>query len=74
MTTAWYKITAYNTQARYGYGSEAEAAKLCEILNSGREINVYSFEVVEDAEEIARLESDQVWANLEDELAAIDAE
>lgn len=52
----WFKFTAYNSQAVYGIGTEAEADKYCDILNSKREINVYSWREL-DGEAAKRLDS-----------------
>ena len=67
----WHKFTAYNSQAQYGYGTEKEAEKYADFLNRNREINVYGFAVVNEAEQLANLESDDAGFNLNDCLAAI---
>lgn len=71
-----YKFTAYNSQALYGWGNEAEADAYATHLNRDREINVYGFAEVVDEDEVAKLDAgygDQI--NLGDELIAIrDAE
>ena len=61
----WYEFTAYNTGDVYGYGSEEEAEKYCDLLNKDREINVYGYAVAEGKD------SDYCdeWNNLEDNLA-----
>ncbi len=45
---ATYKFTAYNSQALYGYGTEAEAEAYANYLNRDREINVYGYEAMAD--------------------------
>jgi hypothetical protein len=71
MTEAWYRISTYNTQALYGFGTEAEAEKYVDILNEGRDMNIYSAERLtsEEAAEL-RLEDNTEAFNLDDELAA----
>lgn len=67
-----YKFTAFNSQARYGWGCETEADAFADHLNRNREINCYGFAEVIDADEIAKLEAgygDQI--NLGEELIAI---
>jgi hypothetical protein len=39
---SFYKITAYNAQALYFWGSEADCDRYVDWLNRDREINVYS--------------------------------
>lgn len=68
---SWYKLSAWNQQDRYGYGTREEAEQMCDILNADREINQYSAEVVDDPEQVAKLEADQEWSNFEDEFAAM---
>lgn len=63
----WYEFTAYNSEAIYGFGTEAEAAKYCDHLNKDREINVYAASPAEGDDS----EYCDTWNNLEDELAAI---
>lgn len=65
-----YKFTAYNTQAMFGWGDEAEAERFCEHLNKSREINVYSFAEVTDADEIKQRDGEGV--NLADALTEIE--
>lgn len=62
----WYEFTAYNSEAIYGYGTEAEAAEYCERLNKDRDINVYSYDVAPGSDE----DYCDHWNNLEDELSA----
>lgn len=66
---AWYKFTAYNTQARYGYGTEAQAERYVDLLNKGRDINVYAYAQITDADEIANLENGDTGFNLDDALS-----
>jgi hypothetical protein len=42
---ATYSFTAYNSEAQYGYGTEAEAYQYLDFLNRDREINLYEMEV-----------------------------
>lgn len=70
-----YKFHAYNTQAMYGWGDDAEADAYCDFLNRNREINVYSWTEITDTEDIARHESNGEGVNLDDALIEIaDAE
>lgn len=66
-----YKFTAYNTQAMYGWGDDAKADAYCDFLNRGREINVYSWTEVTDAEEIAGHDANGEGVNLADALQEI---
>ena len=66
-----YKFSAYNTQAMYGWGDEAEAAAYCEHLNRDREINVFSYGEITDADEIAKHEHNAEGVNLGDALSDI---
>jgi hypothetical protein len=72
-----YRFGAYNTEAVYGWGAENEADKYCDFLNRKREINVYGFEEVTDANEIATRDEQGDGVNLADaliEIAENDAE
>lgn len=70
----WYKFTAYNSEARYGFGTEAEASAYAEYLNRDREINCYAPHVVAGAELIHALENDRDdGVNIDDELREIAA-
>lgn len=51
----WWVFTAYNSQAHYGFGTEAEADAYSDILNRKREINVYGYEAVEDEDALLNL-------------------
>lgn len=44
----WWIFTAYNSQAHFGFGTEAEADAYSDILNRKREINVYGYEAADD--------------------------
>ena len=66
-----YKFTAYNSQTLYGWGSDAEADAYCDHLNRNREINVYSWAVITDADEIALRDDGETGVILADELQAI---
>ena len=37
----WYEFTAFNSQSHYGFGTQAEAHKYCDLINRNREVNVY---------------------------------
>lgn len=49
----WFKFSAYNSQAIYGYGTEQEADAYCDRLNRNREINVYGAEEITDPDTLA---------------------
>lgn len=66
-----YKFTAYNSQAMYGWGNDAEADTYCDRLNRDREINVYSHSAITDADEIAEHDSNAEGVNLADALQEI---
>lgn len=56
----WFIFTAWNSQSAYGFGTEEEAERYCDILNRKREINVYSIAEIsadEDSELLAGLDS-----------------
>ena len=48
--TSFYKITAYNTQALYFWGAEADVERYVDWLNRNRDINVYSASAILEAE------------------------
>lgn len=48
--TSFFKIAAYNTQALYFWGTEANADRYVEWLNRDREINTYSMQEIPEAE------------------------
>lgn len=52
----WWVFTAYNSQTHYGFGSDAEAAAYADILNRGRQVNVYAGDIADD-ETALRLET-----------------
>lgn len=66
-----YKFTAYNTQAMYGWGDDQEAVAYCDHLNRAREINVYSYAEITDADEIASLDDSGEGVNIADALHEI---
>lgn len=68
----WFAFTAYNSQALYGYGTAAEADRYCDLINADREINVYGYDELDDAERIAALDSgaDQSGFTIQEELDA----
>ena len=37
----WFEFTAYNAPAVYGFGTEQEAQKYCDILNRNLDVNQY---------------------------------
>ena len=47
---SFYEITAYNTQALYFWGTEANAERYVDWLNRDREINVYSARAIPEAD------------------------
>lgn len=66
-----YKFSAYNTQAMYGWGDDAEADAYCDFLNSDLEINIYSWSEIEDQDEIDELDDGGEGVNLGDALQGI---
>jgi len=66
----WWKFGGDNLQARYGYGTHAEAVQYCEIINGGRDINQYYIQ------EADREDSDlcDEWNNISDDIQAIKEE
>jgi len=52
----WWVFSAYNSQPYYGFGSDAEAVAYADILNRGRQVNVYAGDIADD-ETALRLES-----------------
>lgn len=52
----WWIFSAYNSQPYYGFGSDAEAAAYADILNRGRQVNVYAGDIADD-ETALRLET-----------------
>ena len=63
----WYKITAYNTEARYGWTDDPAVAQAAlDWLNKGREVNVYSLEALGDDTDEFDLYGDGEKHNLED--------
>ncbi|HMM63454.1 MAG TPA: hypothetical protein PKD01_04945 [Mesorhizobium sp.] len=48
--TSFFKIAAYNTQALYFWGSEADAERYVDWLNRNRDINTYSATAIPEAE------------------------
>lgn len=69
----WYKFTAFNSQAQYGYGSLKEANDYCEWLNTNKEKNFYMF-VTMTKEQIQQLNLDNgdLGFNLNDALATLE--
>ncbi|MEQ1614464.1 MAG: hypothetical protein ABL904_17085 [Hyphomicrobiaceae bacterium] len=43
----WWKFSAYNSQAQYGWGDEAEASAYADFMNQDREINHYTYSEAE---------------------------
>lgn len=66
-----FKFTAYNSQAMYGWGNDAEADAYCDHLNRKREINVYSYAEITDSAEIAKRDGNGEGVNLFDALQEI---
>ena len=66
----WWKFGGDNLQARYGYGTHAEAVQYCEILNHGRDINQYFIQET-DLEDSDLCDE---WNNIADDLDAIQDE
>lgn len=70
----WFAFTAYNAQTAYGFGTDAEASRYCDIMNEGREINLYGQTALTE-EDVAALEHVDIEAegvNLGDALAEHD--
>jgi hypothetical protein len=67
------EFRSYNTETLFGYGDADEAARFAEMLNAGREINVYGEYVLSEAEvaENNLTERDDIIV-LQDELASRD--
>lgn len=57
-TEAWFKFSAHNTQAQYGYGTEDNASQYQDKLNWSRAINHFSFERLSE-EQAKALKLDQ---------------
>ena len=72
MTEQWFAFRAYNTEARYGYGTAAEAEQYADIINEGREINVFGAYPLNDAEaaELQLMEDRSDTFRLDYEIAA----
>ena len=51
----WFRFTAYNEQAQYGYGTTRCADKYCDNINEGREINHWHYTAL-DADETIDLD------------------
>ena len=66
-----YVFKAYNSQALYGWGDDAEADAYCDHLNRDFEINVYAWYQITDPDEIAKRDDGETGVNLTDELAEI---
>ena len=47
---SFYKITAYNCQSLYFWGTETDAERYVDWLNRDREINVYSAQAIPESE------------------------
>lgn len=44
--TSFYKIAAYNAQALYFWGADADCARYVDWLNRDRDINTYSYAAI----------------------------
>jgi len=67
----WFAFRAYNQEARYGWGDAAEADEYCDLLNTGRAINLYQVYPLDDREAAElRLDDRDDTVNLDDALAA----
>jgi hypothetical protein len=70
----WFAFRAYNTQALYGFGTEAEAERFASHLNETRAINVYAPYPLSDAEAVElRVEDNSEAFNIDDALREIAA-
>lgn len=71
----WYRFSAYNKMTLYGWGTETEADKYGDWLNSGEEINHYSATKLSDDEAYSLgIESKDMGFSLCDELMEIEHE
>jgi hypothetical protein len=62
-----YKLTAYNAEAIYVFGTESEARDYLESLNADREVNHYEYESLSDSEVTEDIEA--IAFNLSDYFA-----
>ena len=53
----WWAIVAWNSQASYGCGTEAEASAYCDYLNRERDINLYGAHYIGATDEEAEADS-----------------
>jgi len=44
----WFKISAYNSTPYWAYGSEDEAVRFCDNLNKARDVNLFTFDELDD--------------------------
>lgn len=58
----WHAFTAYNSQAQYGFGTEAQAKKHCDYLNRNRDINVYGCKALSN-ERVAELRLEESYGD-----------
>ena len=64
ITEGWVEFAAYNQERQYGYGTADEAEQYVDMLNEGRDINLYGWEFVDmkalaDERGITETEADQ---------------
>jgi hypothetical protein len=65
-----YAFTSYNAETIFGYGSESEAILYLDVLNAGREINLFEMSI----SSLTDSESEDLACVLFDELGALDAQ
>jgi hypothetical protein len=71
---AWYRFTARNAQTIYGWGMEGAAQRYADLLNRGREGNLYAANRMTDedltkyAAKYGRLEDNTGAVNLNEAL------
>lgn len=42
MSHGWFEFQAFNAATLYGYGTAPDARRYCHILNTGREVDLYT--------------------------------
>lgn len=69
----WFAFRSYNSQTIYGFGTDQDADRYIDTLNTGREINVYgAYALGEDEAGELGLDDNTDALNLDDALAEID--
>lgn len=75
-TQTWFAFRSANSQTIYGFGTAGEAAQYADMINGGKEINLYAAHALTDAEAADMgLDGNSEAVSLDDELRALaDAE